>query len=184
MEASRRSSWSHCASSSDRSASQAFAARSQSAPLGAPGRPASQLSVASSGATSPVGVTNLSRGRTYSCVVSAVNSIGPSTWSAPSDRIVVPAGPVTDVRATLPTATGRRTTVTFTPPAGGPSPVRYWVECRTTDGSSTLTAGTTRSPVTVADLVRGRTYTCRVWAIFGGGAAGPVSTPSNSIGVP
>ena len=137
-----------------------------------------------SGAASPVGVGNLTKGRTYTCVVSAVNSVGPSAWSAASARIVVPAGPVTDVRASTPTAGNRRTTVSFTPPVGGPTPVRYWVECRTADGASVLTGSEARGPVTVRNLVRGRTYTCRVWAIFDGGVLGPVSTASNAVRVP
>ena len=136
------------------------------------------------GATSPLAVTGLSVGRTYACVVSAVNSVGPSAPSAASNRIVVPAGPVTAVRASAPTASNRRTTVSFTPPVGGPVPQRYWVECRTADGASVLTAGGARSPVTVTGLVRGKTYTCRVWAIFAGGAHGPVSSPSAPITVP
>lgn len=136
-----------------------------------------------SGPAAPVVVTGLTKGRTYQCVVSAVNSVGSSSASARSAPIVVPAGPPSNVRASTPTAAGRRTTVTFTAPDGGPTPSRYWVQCRSSDGSSTLTGSEVRSPVVVANLVRSRTYTCNVWAVHPGGN-GPASAASNPIRVP
>jgi hypothetical protein len=135
------------------------------------------------GGTSPVGVGSLTKGRSYQCAVRAVNPVGPSAWSTNSATIVVPAGPVTNVRASTPTAANRRTTVSFTAPDGGPTPTRYWVQCRSTDGTSTLTSSEVRSPVVVANLVRGKTYACNVWAVYRGGN-GPASAASNTIRVP
>jgi hypothetical protein len=134
------------------------------------------------GAASPLAVTGLTTGKTYQCSVSAVNPIASSAWSAGS-TIVVPAGPATNVRASVPTAAARKTAVTFTAPAGGPTPTRYAVQCRSTDGRSVVGGSASRSPVEVGGLTRGKTYTCTVTAVYPAGN-GPVSGASNPVTVP
>ncbi|MEI8002350.1 MAG: fibronectin type III domain-containing protein, partial [Actinomycetes bacterium] len=132
-------------------------------------------------ASSPVGIVDLTAGRTYSCKVRSRNSVGPSAW-AYSPTIVVPAGPATNVRASTPTARQRATTVTFTRPDGGPPPSTYRVTCTSSDGGQARTLVKSGSPYVVEGLTAGRTYRCTVTALFDG-TPGPVSAASNSITV-
>ncbi|MFM8305458.1 MAG: fibronectin type III domain-containing protein [Actinomycetota bacterium] len=134
-----------------------------------------------SGTASPVTVNGLSQGRTYRCAVRAVNSVGASAWSTSSASIVVPAGPPTIVGVTATTGTA---TVSFTAPDGGPAPRSYRSECGSSDGGTTRTGTAYSSPVMVTSLSRGKTYTCRVWAVFDGSVLGPASAPSTSFRVP
>lgn len=137
------------------------------------------------GAASPLGVADLTRGRTYRCTVTATNRVGTSPASAPSDPIDVPAGPPTGVTATTPVRSGGswRTTVSFVRPDGGPRGTVYRVVCTSPDGGTTRTATAGSSPVVVAGLTPAKTYRCTVTATSDG-RSGPVSAPSNPVTVP
>ena len=134
-------------------------------------------------AASPVGVANLSKGKTYRCSVTATNVKGTSVPSGVSAAIVVPAAAPTGVSASAPTASNRRTYVVFTKVAGGPPVTTYLVRCVPVGGGTTLTATGKNSGIFVTNLVRGTSYRCSVNATYNG-QNGAISTPSNQITVP
>jgi extracellular elastinolytic metalloproteinase len=129
------------------------------------------------GAASPVTVTGLTPGGTYTCRARAANSVGAGPWSAPSAahlQAVVPgAASVTSARAASPTAA--RVAVAASDD-GGAAISGYAVECASTGGATGAASGAS-SPVTVTGLAAGRTYTCRVRASTAAGT-GPWSAAS------
>jgi extracellular elastinolytic metalloproteinase len=129
------------------------------------------------GTASPVTVTGLTPGGTYTCRARAANSVGAGPWSAPSAahlQAVVPgAASVTSARAVSPTAA---TVAVAASDDGGAAISEYAVECAST-GGATGTASGASSPVTVTGLAAGRTYTCRVRASTAAGT-GPWSAAS------
>ncbi len=131
---------------------------------------------------SPVVVTGLDNGHSYTCTVVAMNGEGPSVVSPASDP-VTPTAP-----STVPDAPGPPTVaagnaqivVSFTAPADGGSPITgYGATCTSSNGGVTQTDPGPSSPITVAPLTNGKTYTCIVVATngIGSGAASPPSDP-------
>lgn len=134
------------------------------------------------GTGSPLSVTGLTRGRTYRCAVRSVNGVGRSPWSW-TGSIVVPAGPPTNVRASVPTLQRRATTVTFTRPDGGPTTSTFRTTCTSADGGQARTLVKTGTPHVVEGLTAGKTYRCTVTALYDG-TPGETSAPSNPVTVP
>ncbi|KZE78593.1 hypothetical protein AV654_02245 [Paenibacillus elgii] len=129
------------------------------------------------GTGSPITVTGLTYGTAYTFTVVAVNGVGSSAASVPSNRVMLTApatvpGAPTNVKAV---AGNGEATVTFTPPAshGGSSIVSYTVIA--SPGGKTATG--TGSPITVIGLANGVTYTFTVIATnrIGSGTASDVS---------
>ena len=134
-----------------------------------------------SGAGSPITVTGLTNGTTYSCTVIATNGAGSSPPSAAASvtPLGVPGAP------TIGTATpgNGRATVTFTAPAvtGGSATTGYTATCN----PGGITASGAGSPITVTGLANGTTYACSVTASNAQGT-GPASgtasvTPSFNV---
>lgn len=129
------------------------------------------------GSASPIVVTGLTNGVTYTFTATATNSNGTSGPSAPSNAVTPSTVPDAPTIGTA-TAYNSYATVAFTPPAntGGSAIVNY-VALSNPGG---ITAYSTTSPITVQNLVNGTAYTFTVAAINGDGT-GAYSAASNSV---
>jgi YVTN family beta-propeller protein len=132
--------------------------------------------------SSPIVVTGLTNGDTYTFTVTAENDVG-STTSSPSPPVVpatVPGAPtITGV-----TPGDGQVTVDFTPPtSNGGSPVvsyRATATDSTTPANGGQTASGTSSPIVVTGLTPEDSYTFTVTATNSAGA-GSASAPSASV---
>ena len=129
--------------------------------------------------SSPVSITSLTNGTTYSVRLRAVNSIGAGTASSTvSGTPYTTPGAPTSLSAT---AGNQTATIAFTTPAstGGSSITNYQYS---TDGGASFTAFSptdTTSPVTITDLTNGTTYSVQLKAVNAAGAG----TASSSVSV-
>ena len=133
-----------------------------------------------SGATSPITVTGLTNGHSYTCTVVANSAAGPSPAS-PASAPATPAGvPGTPAQPTV-LAGNAQIVVTFVAPANNGSAITgYNATC--TDGVTPVTIGGAASPITVTGLTNGNSYTCTVVAT---NTAGPsLASPASAAAVP
>ncbi len=130
-----------------------------------------------SGAASPLTVTGLTNGTSYTFTVTATNGAGPSPASAPSNA-VTPTGPPGMPTGVAATTVNTLAVVTFTPPAvdGGAAITSYTVTV--SPGGRTVTGS--GSPIVIAGLTSGTAYTFTVTANNSAGP-GSASAPSNSV---
>ncbi len=139
------------------------------------------------GTSSPITMTGLTNGVTYTFTVKSTNVVGTGTTSSPSASVtlptLLPAAP-TGVTAV---AGVRKATVSFTAPDNGGSPITSYTVTSTPGGINTT--GKT-SPISVTGLTNGTAYTFAVRATNASGI-GPASesspsvTPSESVpGIP
>ena len=137
------------------------------------------------GATSPLTVTTLTAGATYTCVVTATNVSGTSAPSAPSSNLVVPAVPGRPVITGAAMSGALRATVIYNPPAsdGGTPITSYRTTCTSANGGVTRTATSTTTSALVTGLTAGTSYTCSVTATNLSGTGLP-SEPSVTVDVP
>ncbi|TFC82766.1 hypothetical protein E3O67_16040 [Cryobacterium sp. TMT3-29-2] len=135
-----------------------------------------------SGTGSPIVVTGLTNGDSYTFTVTATNAVGTgaaSAASSPATPATVPGVPT----GVLATAGNGQATVTFTPPAsdGGSAITGYTVTATdtTTPGNGGQTVSGTGSPIVVTGLTNGDSYTFTVTATnaVGTGAASAASSP-------
>lgn len=139
-----------------------------------------------SGPASPLSVAGLTPGARYTCAVAAANAAGTSGPSTPSSEITVPPeAPQAPTAVSASPPETERTTVTFTPPTetGGSAIAFYTATCSSTAGGAERIGVGTASPIPVANLSRGATYTCVVTASNVAGES-PASSPTNAISVP
>ncbi len=131
-----------------------------------------------SGSGSPVTATGALNGQSYSCHVTAVNSIGDGPDS-PQSAAVIPAGePGFPAPPTIAPGNGKMV-VTFVAPVSNGAPITsYTATCTSTDGGATGSATGTSSPIDVTGLTNGNTYTCDVSATNSAGP-GPHSDESD-----
>jgi hypothetical protein len=134
------------------------------------------------GSGSPITVTGLTNGTSYTFTVTADNSAGTGPASAPSNP-VVPAG-LPDAPSNVTAAsTPHGATISFTPPADNGSPINSYTVTASPGGRTMVGRG---SPLKVSGLTNGKRYTFTVAATNGVGT-GPESDPSNAVipaGVP
>jgi hypothetical protein len=135
------------------------------------------------GSASPIAVSGLTNGKTYTCTVTAANTNGPGDPSAVSNSFVpatVPGAPPLVVVA----LTGRTASVNFSTPASdGGSPITgYSALCVSSNGGAAKSGSGPASPIPVAALSAGKTYQCYVSATNAVGNSVP-SSPSNSVTV-
>jgi hypothetical protein len=135
------------------------------------------------GSASPVTVTGLHGGDTYTFTVVATNAVGTGPASSASNAVTLPAVPGAPVIGTA-TAGNAQASVSFTPPAGngGSAVTSYTVTAAdgTTSANGGQTATGTASPITVTGLTNGDRYTVTVTATNAAGT-GPPSAASNAI---
>jgi phosphate transport system substrate-binding protein len=131
------------------------------------------------GTSSPITVTGLTIGDSYTFTVVATDRYGPGPASAPSVAVVpvpVPGIP-TDVTAV---PSYGRAAVSFSPPAG----LAFGFTVTATDLTTPLNGGESNtdvaSPITVTGLTGGDRYTFTVTA-YNGPVAGPPSAPSAAV---
>ncbi len=132
------------------------------------------------GTTSPISITGLAAGATYTCTVTARAGMVLSPVSAPSApfTLTLPTAP-TDVIVTM---AGVNATVTFVSPAGaGGDPVTsHAVSCTSSTGGTTknTTVNMPATSATLTGLTAGATYTCTVTARSAVGAGPAGTSPS------
>ncbi len=114
------------------------------------------------GTGSPITVTGLTNGTSYSCTVVATNSAGAGAASAGVSA--TPRGAPSTPTIGTATAGNGSASIAFTPPAtdGGAALTGYTVSC--TGGGATRTATGGASPIVVTGLVNGTAYNCSVTA--------------------
>ena len=132
--------------------------------------------------SSPVVIACVGGGVPYLCTVAAENRVGWSHASASSGQAV--SLPITPGAPTITSATAgfNSATVAFTPPVsdGGARISNYRVICTSSNGGSSGAHQGFGSPITVAGIASGKTYTCTVAAINQVGT-GPASGPSPPV---
>jgi RHS repeat-associated protein len=122
-------------------------------------------------------VTGLTNGVSYTFTVTAINAMGTSTPSQPSNSII-PAPTAPDAPTHVKAAGGNsQATISFTAPAENGSPISGYT---VTSNPGGITASGTGSPIIVTGLTNGTAYTFTVTATNGIGTSDP-SQPSNSI---
>jgi hypothetical protein len=142
-----------------------------------------------SGTASPIVVSGLTNGKTYTCAVFAQNGFGTSGLSGssipfvPSAAGTVPTAP----SLTAVTAGNGSALVTFIQPAsnGGNSIAQYTVSCVSSDGGTNSSGNGANDPTSTSQLVsvpglsNGHTYTCTVTAtnVNGTGPSSDASAP-------
>ena len=132
------------------------------------------------GGSSPLVVTGLTAGATYTCVVAASNAVGWSADSAPSGPVLMPNVPGAPTNVVAAASGSRELRVSFRQPAsnGGTIILQYRAQCTSPTGVTKSASGGS-SPLTVSGLTAGATYTCTVVAVnlVGPGAASAPSAP-------
>lgn len=119
---------------------------------------------AKTGAASPITVTVLTTGKTYTCTVRGTNARGTGLASSASPAVIVgsPAAP-TAVTATK-LASGQLR-VSFAPGANNGNAITgHTAICVSSDGGGSGTTSGAASPLTVPTLTAAKTYTCTVKA--------------------
>ena len=131
------------------------------------------------GAASPISMTGLTNGDSYTFTVTATNGIGTGLASAPSSA-VIPAGLPSQPSLVMPLAGDGSAVVSFSPSSGNGAAVSgYTVTVYDESGAAVTSAAGASSPITVTGLTNGATYTVAVVATNSVGAslATPGETP-------
>lgn len=135
--------------------------------------------ITATGPGSPITVTGLSFGTSYSFKVAATNSIGTgsdSLLSSPVSTISVPNAP----SAIVAVAGNAQATVTFAAPVDGGSAITGYTVVSNPPNGGDANAGSLATTHTILGLVNGTAYTFTVTATNTIGAS-QVSAPSNTV---
>lgn len=130
------------------------------------------------GASSPISVTGLQSGVSYTFTVTATNAVGTGPASAASNSITattVPQAPTIGTATDL--GTGTSVSVAFTAGATGGSAITGFTA---TSSPSSITGTGGSSPITVSGLTSGTAYTFTVTATNANGTSA-ASAASNSV---
>lgn len=129
-----------------------------------------------SGAASPLVITGLTNGQSYTATVTATNSVGTSAPSAASAAFVPATVPNAPTIGTA-TAANAQLTIAFTPGSDNGAAISSYTATATPGG---LTASAATSPITIPGLTNGQAYTVKVYATNAVGVS-PESAASNSV---
>jgi uncharacterized protein (DUF2147 family) len=117
-----------------------------------------------SGPSSPVVVTGLTNGKTYTCKVTATNANGTSPSSAASAAFIPATVPSPPTIGAVESGNGVAS-VSFTAGANNGSAItEYTASCTSGNGGVAGSNSGTAAPVTVIGLTNGKIYSCRVAA--------------------
>ena len=143
-----------------------------------------------SGPSSPITVSGLTNGRSYTCSVTATNAVGTGPRSSPSASVIVgtaPAPPtiVSVLPGRAPGPTGPLA-VSFKAGSNNGTPISsYQATCvPVTPGAATHVVTSTGTPIVVPGLTTGKAYTCFVVAISASGTSGRSGTMTTTVGTP
>jgi hypothetical protein len=129
---------------------------------------------ATSTAGSPITITGLTNGTTYTFTVTATNGIGTGPPSKPSNAVTPVGVPGAPAAVIVIAGDGQATVGFIAPPANGSPITRYTATASPGRAQATSTTG---SPITITGLTNGTTYTFTVTATNEAGT-GPPSAPS------
>ena len=134
--------------------------------------------VTASGSASPIEVTGLNNGTSYTFTAVAVNAIGTSA-SSQASTAATPTGPPLPPTILTATAGNAAATLTFAAPSSnGGSPITSYVAV-STPGSFQATVSSV-TPITVSGLTNGQTYTFAIRAANALGSSA-FSASSNAV---
>ncbi len=131
------------------------------------------------GTSSPITVTGLENGTAYTFTVVAINEIGNSPASDPTEE-VTPATVPGKVAGATATAGDSQAEVRFTEPASNGRAISGYTVTAWTGGAAVKTAPGTSSPITVTGLTNGTVYTFTVVATNAIGDS-LASEPTNGV---
>lgn len=140
----------------------------------------SNITMQTSGSSSPIIVLNLAGGTSYSFTVTAINWVGNSTPTAPTAYILVGTVPQAPAIGTATIFNSTAAIITFTTGNTGGSIITGFTILST---PVTTTQNVQSSPYTMNGLVSGTTYTFTITALNANGASVP-SAASNAITLP
>ncbi|MBF0555058.1 MAG: fibronectin type III domain-containing protein [Nitrospirae bacterium] len=134
--------------------------------------------ITATGASSPITISGLTNGISYTFTVKAINAVGTGPASAASSSVTPTSSVLGAPTGVTATAGNAQATVSFTAPAsnGGNVITGYTV----TSSTGGVTATGTASPITITGLTNGTAYTFTVKANIAIGS-GPASSASNSV---
>ena len=133
-----------------------------------------------SGTESPVTVSQLTNGKTYTCVVRATNSVGDGAPSVDTNSFI-PSAPPSVPTDIVPTPGNATISVAFTPGANGGDPnVTFIVSCTSSNGGTARAGYFGASPAVLSTVTNGKTYACVAAAASAAGVS-PFSSPSAAV---
>src|SRR5262249_24722486 len=114
---------------------------------------------------SPIIVTGLDNGRTYTCTVSATNANGAGPPSEASVAVVPSTVPDAPAQPTVGVGNALLVVRFATSPSDGGNPISgYTASCASGNGGVSGVKAGIASPLVVRGLTNGKTYTCTVVA--------------------
>ncbi len=128
------------------------------------------------GNASPITVAGLKNGTTYTFTVIATNVSANGPMSKPSNPVTPTGAPGAPMGVTALAGDGKAT-VAFDVPSTNGEPIKGYTVTASPGGATATGSGT---PITIAGLTNGTTYTFTVTATNGVGT-GPASAPSNAV---
>ena len=131
-----------------------------------------------SGSSSPLTVTGLTNGNTYSCLVAATNTAGTRSASAGVTAIPTPpAVPGVPTISRTDFGDGEIYLYVTVSDDGGSAVTGYTASC--SDGAKLYSGASSNSPITVSGLTNGTAYTCTVTATNAIGESGASSATAS-----
>jgi hypothetical protein len=133
------------------------------------------------GSASPIVVSSLTNGKTYTCTVFATNLAGNGTASAASGSVVPAAVPSAPAAAILTRGNAQISVAFVTPADNGTAIIGYTASCTSSDGGVSGSNTGLGSPIVVFALTNGKSYTCAVIATNAVGDGLPSSTSATAV---